>query len=248
MTSNTRFGGNRIVSMSRLIAGAAVGAATIIAIDRLMKSTNQQKERQGRNVNEINQSTQRGNDGSLFYGDVSKLTTTTKDQKFLTKKIYAKLVRDCVLCCIDCLIVRQNDNGTKECFLVRRATEPVKGVWWFPGGRILKGETFFAAAKRKVQQETGLTAVIPVHVLGVWNTFFPTSCWDTDTQKGTQTVNTIVLVELTERGASPKLDDTSEDWKWIGLDPVAAENRGEDKYVVQALRRLQDWNPCYNEH
>ena len=41
--------------------------------------------------------------------------------------------------------------------------------------------------------------------------FFPTSNWDTETEKGTQTVNAIVLVELNNTGADVNLDDTSEE-------------------------------------
>jgi 8-oxo-dGTP pyrophosphatase MutT (NUDIX family) len=90
-------------------------------------------------------------------------------------------------------------------------------VWWLPGGRLLKGETFFAAAQRKAREETGLTNVSCIQILGVWNTFFPTSNWDNETDKGTQTVNPIVLVELNDVDEDVKLDDTSEEVRleWI---------------------------------
>jgi 8-oxo-dGTP pyrophosphatase MutT (NUDIX family) len=116
----------------------------------------------------------------------------------------------------------------------------------FVGGRLLKGETFFAAATRKAKEETGLTNATPIQVLGVWNTFFPTSNWDTDTKKGTQTVNPIVLVELNDIDANlVQLDSTSENYRWISLDPNAATAAGEDRYVLQALLRLQAWDPTY---
>lgn len=88
-------------------------------------------------------------------------------------------------------------------------------------------------------------------MLGVWNTFFPTSNWDTADKKGTQTVNPIVLVELLDNSSTGacdvKLDDTSENFRWIGLDPAAAAVNGEDRYVLQALLRLQAWNPNYDK-
>lgn len=183
---------------------------------------------------------------SLFYGDVEELTAITESRKFLPKEVYSKMVLDAVVCCVDCLVVRTSASGKKECLLVERSTEPVKGVWWIPGGRLLKGETFFVAAVRKAKQETGLNDVKPVQVLGVWNTFFPTSHWDTPTVKGTQTVNAIVLVELAEPGANVKLDNTIEQVRWIGLDPEVAERTGEDRYVLEALRRLRAWDPTYN--
>ena len=188
-----------------------------------------------------------GNDLSLLYGDEQELTTIKESCRYLPSDIYGRLVLNCVVVCVDCVIVRTNtETGMKECVLVERSTEPVKGYWWWPGGRLLKGETFFAAAKRKAQQETGLKNVKPVQVLGVWNTFFPTSAWDNDTDKGTQTVNAIVLVELNDKGADVVLDETSERWRWFELDPQKAKDDGEDKYVVEALERLKAWNPSYS--
>jgi ADP-ribose pyrophosphatase YjhB (NUDIX family) len=148
--------------------------------------------------------------------------------------------------CIYGTLVRQARNNNLMvrilCSIDDRCT-----IHTYTGGRLLKGETFFAAATRKAVQETGLTNVKPIQVLGVWNTFFPTSHWDNDAKRGTQTVNPIVLVELLDKNATIKLDDTSENYRWIGLDPDVAEANGEDRYVLQALRRLQAWNPNYNK-
>ena len=224
-------------SLTPLVASFLAGAATCYAATKMM--ANKARTNAGATVE--------GEDLSLYYGDVAELTQITESRKFLPDDLYGRLVRDCVVCCVDCLLVRTTSDGKKECLLVKRSSEPVKGVWWLPGGRLLKGESFFAAAQRKARQETGLTNVTCVQVLGVWNTFFPTSNWDTKTEKGTQTVNPIVLVELNDENADVKLDDTSEEWRWIGLDPQEAIKNGEDKCVVQALLRLQAWNPSYNK-
>jgi colanic acid biosynthesis protein WcaH len=201
----------------------------------------------GKNNRKNEGATAVGEDLSLFYGNIDELTTITAARKFLPEDLYAKLVRDCVVFCVDIVLVRTTKIGRKECLLVKRSSEPVKGVWWWPGGRMLKGETFFDAAKRKASQETGLTDVTCVQVLGIWNTFFPTSNWDTENEKGTQTVNAIVLVELDSVGVDVALDDTSEDSRWISLDPEDAEKNGEDKYVLQGLLRLHSWNPTYHK-
>ena len=104
-----------------------------------------------------------GNDGSLFYdADVKALTMTSSTQKFLPSELYAQMVRDCIICCVDCIIVRASPiSGLKECLLVERGTEPVKGTWWWPGGRMYKGETFFDGAVRKTREETGLGGARP---------------------------------------------------------------------------------------
>jgi hypothetical protein len=83
-----------------------------------------------------------GNDLSLFYGDITALTTITDRRKFLSADMYGALVRDAVVCCVDIVLVRYNRQlQRKECLLVERSTEPVKGVWWWPGGRLLKGKS-----------------------------------------------------------------------------------------------------------
>jgi hypothetical protein len=89
--------------------------------------------------------------------------------------------------------------------------------------------------------------VKPIQVLGVWNAFFPALHWDTPTEKGTQTVNPVVLVELPTPGGDAVLDNTSERWRWISLDPSAPMANGENKYVEQALLRLKEWNLEYSK-
>ena len=46
----------------------------------------------------------------------------------------------------------------RQVLLVRRANPPDQGLWGFPGGRIERGETVFAAAERELAEETGLVA------------------------------------------------------------------------------------------
>ncbi|KAL3936078.1 MAG: hypothetical protein SGBAC_008532 [Bacillariaceae sp.] len=137
------------------LACFAAGAATCLLVSKALN------KKTGRNEG----ATPEGEDLSLFYGNEKSLTTITDSRKFLPSAVYGELVRKCVVCCVDIVVVRRNkETGMKECVLVERASEPAKGVWWWPGGRLLKGETFFDAAKRKTQQETGLKEVTPIQV------------------------------------------------------------------------------------
>jgi 8-oxo-dGTP diphosphatase len=49
--------------------------------------------------------------------------------------------------------------------LVKRANEPAKDQWAFPGGRVERGEKLEVAARRELLEETGMQAAeIGVHV------------------------------------------------------------------------------------
>jgi colanic acid biosynthesis protein WcaH len=54
--------------------------------------------------------------------------------------------------CVDLLIT----NANNEYLLVKRSQAPARGAWWFPGGRILKGETWRNACLRKAKEELGI--------------------------------------------------------------------------------------------
>ena len=54
---------------------------------------------------------------------------------------------------------------------LRRNNCPVKGEWWFPGGRVRKGETFAETLYREVKEETGLE-VVESELLNVYSRIF----------------------------------------------------------------------------
>lgn len=57
-------------------------------------------------------------------------------------------------------------NG--KILLVRRGSEPGKGLWSIPGGAIEAGENIYEAAQRELYEETGVSAK-PIGVVGVVN-------------------------------------------------------------------------------
>ena len=68
------------------------------------------------------------------------------------------------------LICPKNDN----ILLVKRATEPRKGLWCLPGGFIERGETPEAGAARELLEETNLKGTVK-QILGIcshFNTIF----------------------------------------------------------------------------
>lgn len=70
---------------------------------------------------------------------------------FIPKEEYTRIQAVLPILCVDCLIIYQ-----QRCLLLRRTNEPAKGQYWFPGGRVLKGELIKDAATRKAAEEVHL--------------------------------------------------------------------------------------------
>mmetsp|Transcript_15842 Transcript_15842/g.31526 ORF Transcript_15842/g.31526 Transcript_15842/m.31526 type:complete len:257 (-) Transcript_15842:1779-2549(-) len=188
--------------------------------------------------------TREHNSLSLFYGDEEKLSQVERDNDKLPSSFYQQFIQNCVTTSVYCVIVRVNRvTDRRECILVERKEEPVKGKWWFPGGRMYKGESFFKAALRKCKEETGLSGTA-IQVLGVFNSFFPTSSWDTSLIHGTQTVGIPVLIEVKD-DAEILLDDTSQRFRWTSVDPEEEATKGEDQFIVQVLARMKAWSNTF---
>ncbi len=86
--------------------------------------------------------------------------------------------------CVDAIMYHEG-----HILLCKRTNNPAKGLYWFPGGRVLKGETLHDAVKRKVREETGLEVTIQEN-LGVDETMFP----DGPFGGATHTINALFLV------------------------------------------------------
>lgn len=59
------------------------------------------------------------------------------------------------LSCVDLFISYQKSDGNNEMLMVKRLEEPAKGLWWAPGGRIFKNESYEACIERLLQRECG---------------------------------------------------------------------------------------------
>ena len=88
-------------------------------------------------------------DHTLRYGDEGRLRAKVP---LLPGATYAAFVKSMPIVCVDVLLTRNSDGAA---LLVLRHSEPVRGLHWFPGGRLLFGETFTEAALRKVRALQG---------------------------------------------------------------------------------------------
>lgn len=72
-------------------------------------------------------------------------------EKKISDKEYKKIVELVPILCVD-IILRHNNKYV----LVKRNNEPLKGFHWVIGGRLLKDESLWEGAMRKVREEVGV--------------------------------------------------------------------------------------------
>jgi colanic acid biosynthesis protein WcaH len=72
----------------------------------------------------------------------------------IPENIYAQIVHLMPIPCVDLLV----EDLEGRILLIKRANDPAKGQWWFPGGRVHYLETRMQAAERKLKEECGLEA------------------------------------------------------------------------------------------
>ena len=91
-----------------------------------------------------------------------------------------------------------------EVLLIRRAREPYKGLWAFPGGFVDKDESLEHAASRELLEETGLTG-IHLHQIGAFG--------DPGRDPRGHTVSIVFSAMLKDRSNARAADDAA-DAKW----------------------------------
>lgn len=106
--------------------------------------------------------------------------------------------------CVDIVIVNEG-----AVLLGRRVNKPAQGKYWFPGGRVAKGETLIKAAQRKAKEETGLTVKI-LKQLGTDETIFLDGPFDGPTH----TINVVFLATF-KKGDELKTDRQNDTLEWF---------------------------------
>ncbi len=138
---------------------------------------------------------------------------------YVEECVYEQVVENFVIACVDVFIYNPEDSTY---FVVLRGQEPAKGIWWLPGGRVNKGESFHDTARRKCAREVGIKNItLEEKIFGPYATLFPTSAWGCPTH----TINSVALAILRSED-TPQLDPNHKEWKWVPIEVAP-----EDPYV-----------------
>lgn len=152
-------------------------------------------------------------------------------QEWISDEIYAEIVKNTIIACVDVFLVRYNSNkDIYEYFIVLRANKPAEGLWFYPGGRQNPGENYFQAAMRHCKAEGGLI-VIPLTALSHYQTLFHDSAW-TDREGNsypTHTSNEAIFAFLDPSKEADDIgsfrDACATKWIPINIPPRSAEGR-----------------------
>lgn len=71
----------------------------------------------------------------------------------IEQELYKKIVDLVPILCVDVILEFEG-----KYLLVKRDNDPLKGFWWVCGGRVLKNESVWEAAMRKVKEDAKCTA------------------------------------------------------------------------------------------
>jgi len=123
---------------------------------------------------------------------------------YLPEQEYLNIIDHIPLCCVDVIVVHN-----KKVLLIKRGQSEPKSVWWLPGGRIYKNETWEAAVKRKVKAETGFDVRI-VSQSKSYEDFVKEKV-----PSGIHCITTVFVTVPIDTSIVVSLDETIDDYKWI---------------------------------
>ncbi len=130
---------------------------------------------------------------------------------------------------VDCVVFGLDESDLKV-LLIQRGIEPFAGRWALPGGFVHLEETLDQAARRELQEETGLSKVFLEQLYTVGDVA-------RDPRERVITVAYYALVRLGDHQVQAATD--ARNAAWFGVDDLPDLAFDHDAIVAMALQRLQ---------
>jgi colanic acid biosynthesis protein WcaH len=142
----------------------------------------------------------------------------------LDSKNFKTIVENTPLVSIDLCIICDS-----QILLGKRSNEPLRGIWFTPGGRILKNETWQDCLRRVASSELLLEVRDPndFRLMGVWDHFYENSAVDEGIS--THYVNLPHCIYMKKK-PNFQIDEQHEEMSWFDLQKVASSS-GFHKYM-----------------
>ncbi len=127
---------------------------------------------------------------------------------FLSIEEYKKVISTMPILCTDVII----KNIQNKYLLVKRNNEPLKSLYWVPGGRILHFETIDNALNRILNKEVNINSLnLEKKFIGVYQDFFNENSFESNTKY--HTLSIVFEIYISEK-IDILLDSQSEDYIW----------------------------------
>jgi 8-oxo-dGTP diphosphatase len=130
---------------------------------------------------------------------------------------------------VDC-VVFGFDEGELKVMLIQRDLPPFEGKWALPGGFVRVDETLDDAARRELEEETGISKVFLEQLYTVGDL-------GRDPRERVVSVAYYALVKLSDYRIRPTTD--ARNAAWFGVSDVPKLAFDHDKILALALQRLQ---------
>jgi 8-oxo-dGTP diphosphatase len=128
---------------------------------------------------------------------------------------------------VDCVLFARGDQHT-DVLLIRRKNEPYAGRWALPGGFVNTDETLEQAARRELEEETGVK-LARLTQLGTWDAV------ERDPRERVITVAFVALVNAGEH--APEAADDAAEVRWFALDALPALAFDHAEIIAAAQER-----------
>lgn len=130
---------------------------------------------------------------------------------------------------VDCVVFGLDDEDLKV-MLIQRGVPPFEGQWALPGGFVQMHETLEEAARRELQEETGLHKVFLEQL-------FTFGAIDRDPRERVVSVAYYALVKLSDHRVQAATD--ARDAAWFGVHDVPSLAFDHAEILALALERLR---------